>query len=436
MGKIETATQWMINLANDNSHGYDQDYRWGPDYDCASAVITAWEYAGVPVKTNGASYTGDMKSVFLATGFSDVSASCNFNTCAGMQYGDVLHRRANGSGHTAMYVGNNQIVHARSNENGDRTGGQTGDQTGNEICVSSYSNGSSNPWTTVLRYTGENGSGSTPSNLLKKGSTGTAVSELQKKMNILGYGLTVDGSFGDATDAAVRNFQSKNGLAVDGIVGSSTMAKLDEKVAAAQAGQWIQAPDGRWWYRHADGSYTTNGWEKINGKWYYFDASGWMMTGWVLTSGKWYYMDASGAMLSNTWINSMYYVGGDGAMLTNTMTPDGYIVDANGKWDGRDSWVTRLQTALKNAGRYSDAIDGSPGPNTLAACPTLQMDATGIFVTLLQERLTYYFKKSTNGIDDSFGNGTKTAVMSFQSSKGLAADGIVGTNSWRELLKS
>ena len=29
MGKIETATQWMINLANDNTHGYDQTYRWG-----------------------------------------------------------------------------------------------------------------------------------------------------------------------------------------------------------------------------------------------------------------------------------------------------------------------------------------------------------------------------------------------------------------------
>ena len=29
MGKIETATQWMIDLANDNSHGYDQTNRCG-----------------------------------------------------------------------------------------------------------------------------------------------------------------------------------------------------------------------------------------------------------------------------------------------------------------------------------------------------------------------------------------------------------------------
>lgn len=39
MGKIQTATQWMINLANDDSYGYDQTHRWGPDYDCSSAVI-------------------------------------------------------------------------------------------------------------------------------------------------------------------------------------------------------------------------------------------------------------------------------------------------------------------------------------------------------------------------------------------------------------
>lgn len=51
MGKIETATQWMIDLANDDSHGYDQDSRWGPDYDCSSSVISAWQYAGVPVKS-------------------------------------------------------------------------------------------------------------------------------------------------------------------------------------------------------------------------------------------------------------------------------------------------------------------------------------------------------------------------------------------------
>ena len=54
--------------------------------------------------------------------------------------------------------------------------------------------------------------------------------------------------------------------------------------------QWIQAADGRWWYRHADGSYTTDGWERIGGEWYYFDADGWMVTGWKQWNGDWYYL--------------------------------------------------------------------------------------------------------------------------------------------------
>ena len=64
----------------------------------------------------------------------------------------------------------------------------------------------------------------------------------------------------------------------------------------ANGGQWIQAADGRWWYQHADGSYTTNGWELINGKWYYFDAQGWMLTRSVKVSNIWYYLEPTGEM--------------------------------------------------------------------------------------------------------------------------------------------
>ena len=86
----------------------------------------------------------------------------------------------------------------------------------------------------------------------------------------------------------------------------------------ASGGQWIQAADGRWWYQHADGSYTTNGWELINGKWYYFDAQGWMLTGWIQLNGNWYYLDSSGAMVTG-WqkINGIwYYFSSQGVMQT------------------------------------------------------------------------------------------------------------------------
>lgn len=64
--------------------------------------------------------------------------------------------------------------------------------------------------------------------------------------------------------------------------------------AASGKAEWVKQ-DGRWWYRHADGSYTTSGWERIDGKWYYFDAKGWMVTGWVKWKGKWCYCEGSGA---------------------------------------------------------------------------------------------------------------------------------------------
>ena len=73
--KINTAVEWALQIANDNSHGYDQGNRWGPDYDCSSLLIQAWENAGVPVKSGGASYTGNMYDVFIACGFTDVTSS-------------------------------------------------------------------------------------------------------------------------------------------------------------------------------------------------------------------------------------------------------------------------------------------------------------------------------------------------------------------------
>lgn len=62
--------------------------------------------------------------------------------------------------------------------------------------------------------------------LLKKGSTGQAVKELQAYLNGYGYTLALDADFGPGTDAAVRSFQKARGLTVDGKVGNHTKAKL------------------------------------------------------------------------------------------------------------------------------------------------------------------------------------------------------------------
>lgn len=67
---------------------------------------------------------------------------------------------------------------------------------------------------------------------LKKGSTGSDVRELQTKLNSIGYDCgKVDGIFGTKTLAAVKRFQQKYNLAVDGIVGKNTYAKLASVLA-------------------------------------------------------------------------------------------------------------------------------------------------------------------------------------------------------------
>lgn len=146
MSKVENATQYAENIAADDSHGYDQTHRWGNNYDCSALVIESYENAGVPVKTKGATYTGNMRKVFLANGFKEVISKVNLSNGSGLIRGDVLLKEGS---HTAIFCGNGQIVHASINENGKTTGGKTGDQTGKEICKRSYYN---KPWNSVLRY--------------------------------------------------------------------------------------------------------------------------------------------------------------------------------------------------------------------------------------------------------------------------------------------
>ena len=62
---------------------------------------------------------------------------------------------------------------------------------------------------------------------MKKGSTCDQVVKLQKCLNkIIVSDLDIDGEFGPATEKAVRSFQKKYKLEVDGIVGPKTRAKI------------------------------------------------------------------------------------------------------------------------------------------------------------------------------------------------------------------
>lgn len=82
---------------------------------------------------------------------------------------------------------------------------------------------------------GGGGAGGTPPQI-QDGSTGPYVITLQQDLNVLGYGLAVDGDFGPLTLAAVEAFQRSQGIGVDGIVGPITWQHLANAVATAEGG--------------------------------------------------------------------------------------------------------------------------------------------------------------------------------------------------------
>ena len=99
------------------------------------------------------------------------------------------------------------------------------------------------------------------------------------------------------------------------------------------ADKWKKHSDGKWYYLDVSGAMVT-GWKKIAGSWYYFDSEGAMKTGWVKYKDHWYYLDAKdGDMKSKQFIKSAdgtgwYYLKSDGTMADKpefTIEPDGLI---------------------------------------------------------------------------------------------------------------
>lgn len=99
-------------------------------------------------------------------------------------------------------------------------------------------------WTKAYRYVaGIGGGGTAPSGwtVLAEGDRGFRVSALQHLLRNKGRSLTVDGSFGAATEAAVITFQKSSGLTQDGVVGPNTWGRLAVTVASGASGESVRA---------------------------------------------------------------------------------------------------------------------------------------------------------------------------------------------------
>ena len=171
----DVAARIHYDMVTDERNGYSQaPYRWGGDhpdgsrtltingreytyklgsYDCSSSVITAWRLAlqGTPCegKLDRATYTGDMRSVFVASGLFEASLTP-------ARRGDLYLAE---SKHTAMcqdggsdgFANRDMLSEFNRNENHAATGGKVGDQDGFESVYRPYYD---DGWNTVLHYNG------------------------------------------------------------------------------------------------------------------------------------------------------------------------------------------------------------------------------------------------------------------------------------------
>ena len=311
-----------------------------------------------------------------------------------------------------------------------------------------------------VNKTASSSSSSSSATRLEKGSTGSAVKDLQTKLKKLGYyDAYVDGDYGDTTVAAVKAFQKKYNLTADGIAGKETLKKLDSVYKNADSDKDDDS------LRMGDsGSDVKNLQTKLK-KLGYYDGTVDSTFG-------------SGTYAAVKAFQKKYNLTADGVAGSETLKKldSAYKNADSDKDDGSlrkgatGSAVKNLQTKLKKLGFYNASIDGDYGDTTVAAVKafqkkynltadgvagsetlkkldtayknadsntstdddSLRKGATGTAVKTLQtnlKKLGFY----TAYVDGSFGSTTESAVKAFQKKYGLTADGVAGSATLKKI---
>ena len=247
--------------------------------------------------------------------------------------------------------------------------------------------------------------------VLRTGSTGSAVEQLQFWLNTLAQyessipSLTVDGVYGTGTANAVRAFQRKYGLTVDGVVGRATWTEVYDQFRSIQSdngtpnaypgtalregasGQNVRLV--QFWLKIARTVYPSLSNVTVDGKF------GSATTAAVRRFQTYFGLTSDGVVGRTTW-NKLYEVYNDIAnkLLSSSLRPGEYPgVLRNGS---SGTAVRELQFYLYLMSAYESSI------------PAI-------------------------GIDGQFGASTEAAVRAYQRFAGLTVDGIVGRTTWNSL---
>lgn len=131
-----------------------------------------------------------------------------------LKAGDIIRYRKSGGQHTMMFYANGKIAEAQRSNNFPAIKKDTKKYNASNVVKSSIQ---------VLRA-----KGTTARLYLMKGDTGEEVKKLQKYLNWYDpkNNLTVDGVYGNATETAVKKFQTEQKITVDGKAGTGTLEKM------------------------------------------------------------------------------------------------------------------------------------------------------------------------------------------------------------------
>lgn len=238
--------------------------------------------------------------------------------------------------------------------------------------------------------------------VLKLGAKGEEVSKLQRRLKDLKYNIgSVDGDFGQATDAAVRAFQARNNLTVDGVAGTATVNKLYSSSALPPRPTATPTP-------------RATATPRINANVY-------------LKVG------ASGT---------------DVRRMQERLISLGYLTGTpNGQFDEMtEAAVYAFQD------RHTAYSDGIAGPQTLEKLYSSSARSTTSAVGIIGTSIARGLKDSplvrriqsrlkelrfyTGSVDGDFGPSTEAAVKAFQSANRLTADGKVGSGTYSALFNA
>ncbi|WP_302570594.1 peptidoglycan-binding protein [uncultured Clostridium sp.] len=279
--------------------------------------------------------------------------------------------------------------------------------------------------------------------LLQFGDKGDNVKYLQYGLHILCYSSNgFDGEFGNGTLTAVKKFQSKYGLVSDGIVGDVTWNTLKNEITTIQSqlnkkGFNVGTVDG------VAGAATYNSvisFQSKNG----LTADGqvgpatWDVLFDTISGGNSY-----SRILKLT---SPLMYGEDIRAVQNKLNSLGYVA---GTADGYYGNMTR-NAVINFQSKKGLAADGDVGPTTWSALFNTSTSGGSGYSRILKLTSPLMYGEDIKAVqnrlnslgynagtaDGYYGNGTRTAVINFQTAKGLDADGDVGPTTWNALFNT